>query len=178
EEGTKYGNIEIPYLDNRAQVENIQARTVSADGQSTDFNGTIFDRIVVKSKRFRVNVKAFTLPNVHAGSIIEYSYRLHQHKSPPDVFKNPQGYVIDGTYAYPAAQWTIQRELFVRQAHFLFHPFAKTTQVTMRSIHLPKMAEPQREPDGSMVIDIENIPAFQEEEYSPPEDVMRGRVEL
>lgn len=178
EDGKKYADIEIPYLEKELQVQNIQGRTIKPDGQTIDFGGAVYDRIVAKTKRFKINVKSFTFPDVQPGSIIEYSYQLHHHHGVPDVFKRPQDYVIPVALAYPAAQWTIQRDLFVRRTHFVFRPSTRDMTVEIRSVHLPKIAEPQRGDDGSLTMDVENIPAFQKEEHGPPEDFSIGRVEL
>jgi hypothetical protein len=178
EAGKKYADIEIPYLEKELEVQNIQGRTIKPDGQAIDFGGTVYDRIVAKTKRFKVNVKSFTFADVQPGSIIEYSYQLHRHRSVPDVFKKPQDYVIPVALAYPAAEWTIQRDLFVRRTHFVFRPFAKGMTVEIRSVNLPKMAEPQRGADGTITMDVENVPAFQKEEHAAPEDFIKGRLEL
>src|SRR5438270_4125350 len=178
EDGKKYADIEIPFLEKEVQVQNIQGRTIKPDGQTIDFGGAVYDRIVAKTKRFKINVKSFTFPDVQPGTVIEYSYQLHRHSSVPDVFKRPQDYVIPVALAYPAAEWTIQRDLFVRRTHFVFRPFTRGMTVEIRSVHLPKMAEPRRGDDGSITMDVENVPAFQKEEHAPPEDFTKGRMEL
>lgn len=178
EAGKKYADIEIPYLEKELEVQNIQARTIKPDGQTIDFGGAVYDRIVAKTKRFKINVKSFTFPDVQPGSIIEYSYQLHRRYGVPDVFKKPQDYVIPVALAFPAAEWTIQRDLFVRRTHFVFRPFAPGVRVEIRSVHLPKMAEPVRTADGGLTMDVENVPAFQKEEHAPPEDFAKGHLEL
>ncbi len=178
EQGKKYGDIEIPYLEEDVQVENIRARTVAPDGQSTDFGGTVFDKVMAKTRRFQLNVKAFTLPNIQAGSILEYSYSLRSRRDLPDVIRHPEHYLITHGYAYPAARWAVQRDLFVRRAHFVLHPFSPNTHIEVRGLHLPKIAASQRQPDGGMQIDVENIPGVHDEEYSPPEEAMRGELYL
>ena len=177
DEGKKYANVEIPYFENLAQVEEIRARVTSPDGHSEEFNGTIYDKEIVRMKKFRWSAKAFTLPSVEVGSIIEYSYRVHDHGKIPDVFRNPSKYFVDGAIAYPAAEWTIQRSLSVRHAHFVLHPVAGSQIVTF-SHELPKEAVRANLPDGSVVIEVNNIPAFQEEEYAPPEENLKVRVDL
>lgn len=177
EEGKKQADIEIPYFENHSEVQDVQARTVSPDGQSTEFVGTMFDKVVVKTRRFRVNVKAFTLPNVQVGSILEYSYTVHLHKDIPDVIKHPENYILTSTIAWPAAQWTVQGELFVRRAHFVLRPFSPRTHIEIRAIRL-KGVSPQPQPDGRVLMDVDNVPGVLQEEFSPPEGAMHGEVYL
>src|SRR5215471_6500527 len=177
EEGKKHADVEIPYFENRSEVQNIQARSVSPDGQSTEFAGAVFDKVVVKTRRFRVNVKALTLPNVQVGSILEYSYTLHFHKDIPDVIKHPENYILTFTIAYPAARWTVQGELFVRHAHFVLRPFSPHTHIEIRTKGLPKGVSPQVQPDR-VLLDVDNVPGVLEEEFSPPEEAMHGEVYL
>src|SRR5215467_1838630 len=178
ERGKKYADVEIPYLENRTEVENIQARTVAPDGQSTAFDGRVFDKVVVKTRRFRINVKAFTLPNVQAGSILEYSYSVHWHSDFPDVIKHPANYFIPGSIAYPAAHWDVERELFVRRAHFVLHPLSHHAPIQARLLRLPKVTEPLQQADGTLQMNLENIRGIHEEEHSPPEEALTGEVYL
>jgi len=178
ERGKKYADVAIPYLENRAEVQNIQARTVAPDGRSSDFDGSVFDKVVVKTRRFRVNVKAFTLPNVQAGSILEYSYTVHRHSGIPDVIKHPENYRIPGSIAYPAAHWDVERELFVRRAHFVLRPLPHHTPIEIRLLHLPKGNGTQQQQDGTIQMDLENIRGVHEEEHSPPEEALTSEVYL
>jgi uncharacterized protein DUF3857 len=177
EEGKKYADVEIPYVEKKTQVEDIRARTVHPAGTAVDFQGQTFDKVVLKAKKLKVQVKAFTVPGVQAGDIIEYSYKLRMHWDVPDVLRNPQNYIITGVQSFPTARWTVQDELFTRRARFSLRPLPKANlQWSWRG--LPKDVAPRREPDGTVQLDVENIPAFQEEEYMPPEVVLKSRVDL
>lgn len=177
EEGKKYADVEIPYVEKKTQVEDIRARTVHPDGTAVDFQGQTFDKVVFKAKKLKVQVKAFTVPGVQAGDIIEYSYKLRMHWDVPDVLKNPQNYIITGVKSFPTAHWTVQHELFTRRARFSIRPLPKANlQSSWRG--LPKDVAPRRQPDGTIQLEVENIPAFQEEEYMPPEVVLKSRVDL
>jgi hypothetical protein len=177
EEGRKYANVEIPYFETFTQVEEIRARVTSPEGKSEEFTGTVYDKEVVRMKKFRWSMKTFALPNVQLGSIIEYSYRLHDPHKIPEVFRNPFKYIVDGGLAYPAAQWEIQRSLSILHAHFVLHPI-KGAKTTNYSYQVPVDAAKTIQPDGSLDIAVSNIPAYQEEEYSPPAQNLKARVEM
>jgi hypothetical protein len=178
EQGKKYGDIEIPYFEDRVDVRDIRARTVAPDGRATEFSGMVFDKVVVKTRRYKLSAKAFSLPNVQPGSIIEYSYSLHFHAEIPDLPRQPGRIGFNRLIVYPAAQWIVRRELFVRRAHFVLHPFSPRVQVLVRVIELPKIAPPERQANGVMQLDVENVPGIHEEEYSLPEDARQGAVYL
>lgn len=176
EEGKKFADIEIRYVEKFTKVEEIRARVTSTSGKAEDFNGAIYDKEVLKFKKFLYNAKTFTLPNIEVGSVIEYSYRLHWHSDIPDVFKNPGRYVITDAFAYPAAEWEIQQEIPVRHGRFLLHTI-KGAHVSTYTRGLPKETAPVHLPDATLVLEVNYIPAFQREEYAPPEDNLKARVD-
>jgi hypothetical protein len=177
DEGRKYADVEIPYYDKETRVEEIRARTIGPDGKIAEFAEQAYDREIVKAKKIRVNAKVFTLPNVQIGTILEYSYRLHYKEKIPDVVQHPEAYLIRETYTYPAAEWEIQRGLFVRHGHFTLHP-VKGAEVQDFYVALPKNANRQTLNDGTIQIDLDNVPAYEEEEDSPPEQNLKIRANL
>jgi transglutaminase-like putative cysteine protease len=177
EEGKKFGDIEIHYVEKFSKVEEIHARVTSPSGQAEDFNGAIYDKEVLKFKKFLYNAKTFTLPNIDVGTVIEYSYRLHWHSDIPDVFKNPSRYLIVEAIAYPAAEWEIQQEIPVRHGRFTLHPVKGMTP-RFYSHGLPQSTGARRLGDGTQELEVNYIPAFQKEEYSPPEENVKVRADL
>jgi hypothetical protein len=175
DEGRKYANVEIPYYDKETRVEEIRARTVAPDGKMSEFTDQIYDRELVKARKVRVNAKVLTLPNVQIGTIIEYSYRLHYKEKIPDVFRHPEAYRIEDAFTYRAADWQIQRSLFVRHAHFTLHP-VKGAAIEDFYVALPPDAHRNKLQDGAVQMDLDNILAFEEEEYSPPEENLKIRA--
>ena len=176
EEGKKFADVEIPYLEKFIKVEDIRARLTLPSGKAEDFNGAIYDKEIVKAKKFLYNAKTFTLPNVEVGSVIEYGYRLHWHSDIPDVFRNPSRYIINDALAYPAAELEIQQEIPVRHGRFLLHP-VKQGHISTYSRGLPKDAFKVRPLDGAVMLEFDYIPAFQKEEYSPPEESLKIRAD-
>ena len=177
EEGKKYANVEIPYVEKSMQVEGIRARVVGPDGKAAEFGEQIYDREIMKAKKFRMNAKVLTLPNAQVGSIIEYAYSLHYKEKIPELFRKPEQYQVLRGYTYFAAQWTIQRDLFVRHAHFTLQR-VKGAQIREYYVSVPKDTVVRTMSDGNFQLDIDNIPAYEEEEYSVPEDSLKMQVTL
>jgi len=177
ESGKKYADIEIPYLNKAIEIRNIRARTVQPDGRAADFNGEVFDKLVVKTRRLKFQAKTFTLPDVRAGSIIEYSYTVHWREKMPDVLEHPEQYLITFSTTIPTVQWVIPHELFTRRARFSLRPLPKA-HLTFDWRGLPQGTEPRWQPDGTVRLEIANVPAFEEEDLMPPEQTLKSRVDF
>ncbi|MBZ5537097.1 MAG: DUF3857 domain-containing protein [Acidobacteriia bacterium] len=180
DEGKKYADVEIPYVEKAFSIEDIRARTVQPDGKFVDFGGQVFDKLIVKAKKVKVQVKTFTLPDVHAGSIIEYSYSIRWRNRGLDILVNPERYEIpisvNGS-SIPTAHWTISQDLFTRRAYFSMNPFPKA-HLIWTTFGLTKDQQLRRQPDGTIQLEVQNVPAFQEEEHMLPESILKTRMSL
>jgi hypothetical protein len=161
EEGKKYANVEIDYLKGYTSVGDIHGRTIHPDGTVINFNGEVLDKTVVKSGDFKIQEKAFLLPDVTPGSVIEYGYKVQ--------FK-----VFDW-----GAQWDVGADLFTRQAHFIFRPFGQQTSSVLRwRVNRLPNVEPQKQKDGNWTLDLENIPGVANEEYTPPKEELTSWLQF
>ena len=161
EEGRKYGNIEIPYIKDRESIRGVQARTIRPDGTIVDFDGTVYDRQIVKAQDQKLQARTFTLPNVEVGSIIEYRYR---HLLRP-------GYVFD-------SRWVLSDDLFTLHAKFSLKPYEYYTLRWSWPLGLPDGTNEPKKDGRAIRLETFNVPAFTAEEYMPPPDVMKYRVEF
>ena len=166
EEGRKYADVEIPFdKSDGNNVVSIKARTISPDGSITNFDGKVFEKSIVKAKGFKVMAKTFTLPNVQVGSIIEYSYTV-------DLSE----YVIFNSH------WILSDELFTKAASFSLKPYTSDySPVGVRwSWHLlPAGADqPKEAPDHVIRMQVHDVPAFRTEDYMPPENELKSRVDF
>jgi hypothetical protein len=175
EAGRKYADVELPYNRKHFTISDVSGRTVHADGSIVPFQGKPFDKVVVKGHNIRIQVKAFTLPDVQVGSVLEYRYVL--------------GYDDNALYS---PEWTVQDELFQKRAFFKFVPFqfggsryveverGRTANGVAWTPFLPAGHATQihTRPDGFNWVELEmkNVPAFIEEPYMPPADPMKWRV--
>ncbi|HWZ82423.1 MAG TPA: DUF3857 domain-containing protein [Terriglobales bacterium] len=165
EEGRKYADIEIPFVKENEVITNIHARTIKPDGTIVNFDGKVFEKIIVKSKGSRFLAKTFTLPDVQVGSVIEYYYT--------DDLKE---------FALFDSHWILSEELFTKKAQFSLKPFSGSFENPFRLRwtwqQLPVGSEPKQGPDRIVRMDASNIAAFQTEDFMPPENELKARVDF
>ena len=165
EEGRKYADIEIPYFKDRGNVTAIRARTIRPDGSIADFDGKVFDKSIAKARGLKYLAKTFTLPDVQVGSIIEYYYTI-------DLAEN---FVFD-------SHWILSNELFTKSARFSLKPYHSDygpMGVRWSWQGLPPGTVPPAEGADHVVrLEASNIPAFQTEDFMPPENELKSRVDF
>lgn len=166
EEGRKYGDVEIPFSKfSGNNVVAVRGRTIRPDGSVAEYDGKVFDKAIVKAKGVKYMAKTFTLPDVQVGSIIEYSYTI-------DL---PEYYIFD-------SHWILSDELFTKKASFSLKPYTNSYQnwnVRWSWQGLPPGTEPPKEgPDHVVRLQVQNVPAFQTEDYMPPANELKSRVDF
>ena len=163
QEGTKEADIELPFNKQQVNIMDIRGRTIHPDGSIVNFEGKAFEKTIVKASGFKYLAKTFTLPDVHPGSIIEYKFREQS----------------DANF-YVNESWTITGSLYTRDAHFVIRPDTRSDAAPMyyRQYDLPPGALPVKQPNGTFVMDIHNVPGLEEEEYMPPERMLRHHVDF
>jgi hypothetical protein len=164
EAGRKYGNVEIAFNKNIQEVVNIHARTVHPDGSAVEFDGKPFENTIVKTQGLTYLAKTFTLPAVEVGSVLEYRYTmdLKEHR----VFSN---------------HWILSGALFTRFARFSLKPYTSrviTVNLRWSWQGLPSDAVPKDGPDHVVRMEVHDIPAFVEEDFMPPPNEMKARVDF
>ena len=165
EEGRKYADIEIPFFKEQANAVGIHARTIRPDGSIANFDGKVFEKMIVKAKGFKYLAKTFTLPEVEVGSIIEYFYTID----------------LSDRYIYDS-HWILSDELFTKQGKFSLRPYRSeyspiAVRWSWRGLP-PGTAEPKEGPDRIVRLDVSDIPAFPTEDYMPPANDMKSRVDF
>jgi hypothetical protein len=159
EEGRKYANAEIPFFDGNESVHSIKARTIHPDGSIANFEGKPMDKMIVKAKGIKYMAKVMVLPDVQVGSIIEYRYadQLKEH------------------YAFDS-HWIVSEELFTKYAKFSLKP-SQYFPVRFSWQGLPPGIVPKNE-RGVVHLELNNIAAFQTEDYMPPQNELKARVDF
>jgi hypothetical protein len=159
EEGRKYADVEIPFAKGRNDVSGIRARTIKPDGSIRDFDGKVFEKTIEKSRGSKYLAKTFSLPEVQPGSIIEYYYS----------YDLEEGIIFD-------SNWILTDELFTKSAKFSLKPY-RNFNLRWTSNSLPAgTSMPKEGPDHIVRLEAHDIPAFQREDFMPPENEVKSRV--
>src|SRR6202167_610886 len=165
EEGRKQADVEIPFLKGNNDVVHLRARAIRPDGSVTDFDGKVYEKMIVKARGLQYMAKTFTLPDVQVGGIIEYSFTYD--------FKE---------YSLYESHWILSEELFTKAAKFSLKPYHGSygnCHVHWSWPTLPSgTAPPQEGPDHIIRLESHNIPAFQTEDFMPPENELKARVDF
>ncbi|MGA1986899.1 MAG: DUF3857 domain-containing protein [Candidatus Sulfotelmatobacter sp.] len=166
EAGRKYGEVEIPLSNEVGAVDNINARTIRPDGSIVDFKGQVFEKTILKAKGLKYVAQTFAMPDVQVGSIIEYSYTIRFLK----------GLIYN-------SDWVLSQELFTKRAKFSLRPFTYESSYNPVSLHWnehlpPGTPSPTQRVDGSVELEAANIAPFQTEDFMPPENELKARVDF
>jgi len=162
EEGRKYADIEIPFTKESGTLADLKARTIRPNGSVVNFDGKVFEKTIVKARGVKYLAKTFTLPDVQAGSIIEYFYTIN----------------FSDDYIYDS-HWIISHELFTKKAKFSLKPYSNdymALRLRMSWQGLPDA--PKQERDGVSRLEISDVPAFLTEDYMPPQNELKARVDF
>ena len=178
EDGKKYANVQLNYVrtgdsafefgDDKT-VGEIVGRTIHADGTIVPFVGKPYKKVMEKVEGAKFEAMVFTLPDVQVRSIIEYRYATR---------------INDNMFEAP--DWYIQGDLYVKSAHYVWHPTTKelvdSKEGMINSISwfpiLPagvqidhKILPPTQSymPAGqSYELVVKDVPPTVKEEYMPP----------
>jgi hypothetical protein len=161
EEGRKYADVEVPFDKETESVHGIQARTIHPDGSIAKFDGTVYEKPIVQARGVKWLAKTFTMPAVQVGSIIEYRYR-HQFQ-PFFVFNS---------------HWILSQDLFTKDAKFSLDPYRGFHLRYSWPVGLPTGTERPKEERGKIRLESRDVPAFVTEDYMPPENQLKFRVDF
>ena len=162
EEGRKQADVEIPFFKGEGSIHNLKARTIRPDGSILNFDGKVYEKTVVKVKGLKYLAKTFTLPDVQVGSIIEYHYTIDW----------------DPSQYFTQSRWILSEDLYTRKAKFSLKPVSSIQLRWSWSVGLPTGTNPPKDDHGTIRLETSSVPAFQAEDYMPPENELKYRVDF
>jgi len=165
DEGRKNADIEIPFFQQQGNIVNLHARTIKPDGTIVNFSGKAFDKTIVKTRGVKYKAKTFTMPDVEVGCILEYFYT-------EDFVEE---YIFD-------SHWILSHELFTKSAKFSLNPYTSDyVPIFLRwswNTLPPGTAQPKQAQNHIVNLEATDIPAFRTEDYMPPENELKSRVDF
>ena len=186
EKGKEMATVELPYLKEYMQIVNIKGRTIQPDGTIIPLSGKPDDLLSEKVGDEQIKRKVFTMPSVEVGSILEYRYTISYCGQEGGCFIDPP-------------TWEIQKPHFVHKARFEFTPipslspshatesftgfysvvnrYGRIAVGIVYSKNLPPGAAVKAGATAYM-LDLTDIPALPEEEWMPPLESLRYKVDF
>lgn len=149
----KHGQVEIKYV-SPFRITDIAGRTIKPDGTIIELKkDAIFDRTDVKVSDVKLKTKAFAMPSVEIGSIIEYRWKeVRQDRAANYVRLN------------------MQRDIPIQRVTYFLKP-AEIPGYGMRAQMFNGSFQPfQKEKGGFYSTGMTNVPALNTESRMPPED--------
>lgn len=139
------------------KIEGISARTIKPDGSVVELkNEDVFERSIAKLSGAKVKAKAFALPGVEVGSIVEYRWRE----------------ILPGRIAY-YVRLPFQREIPIRRVTYHFRASTRVIgKMRLGYFNMPEV-DLLNEANNFYSSTMNNVPAFREEPRMPPENEVR-----
>ena len=162
EKGESLATVSIPYKKGMLKITNIQGRTIHPDGTVIPLTAKPDDLVTVKAKGFQEDRIVFTLPSVEVGSILEYRLEIR----------------YDDNWLIPPS-WEIQQPYFVHKAHYEFDPGTTYGPSRLMWAFTPRDAKiPVVDEMHKITIDLTDIPPVPDDDWMPPLNTIRERVEF
>jgi hypothetical protein len=172
EKGKEQATIRIPYERGEFKVNDIKGRTIHSDGTIIPLTTKPSDLMEVKTNARQVNQMVFTLPSVEVGSIIEYRLQIDYSDT---IVSSPT--------------WELQKPFLVHKAHYFFNPESSGGHYITNNrgqtldrimwitsgVPLETVAHDGR---GRFTVDVADIPATPSDDWMPPLNTLKWRVEF
>lgn len=154
------GTVEIPSV-SKMKIHDLRGRTIKPDGRIVELEkAEIFERDVMKAGNLRVRTQSFSMPNVEPGDVIEYQWR--------EIYDNSLANNLRLYFDRDIPTWKIVYHL--KQSRLAIeYGYTMRTQPFNFEYH-----GWEQEAQGFWTTYAENLPAFKEEPYMPPEDQVRA----
>lgn len=172
ESGRGRADVEI-LIEPGQSLRELAARTIHPDQKIIEFTGKPFEKLLIKKRGIKYSAKAFTLPDVTVGSIIEYRYLI---SLPLGVVNTISAWPVQGDI------FTVKEDLRFRAFQGLVMVPTEWTSVVHKSkvvysyLNQIDLSVPEKKEGNLMELQLQNVPKFDAEEYMPPEDDFRAVI--
>ncbi|HMM81089.1 MAG TPA: DUF3857 domain-containing protein [Pyrinomonadaceae bacterium] len=156
----KFAKVDITFRKGRTKIKDIAARVVKPDGSTVDLaEKDIFEREIVRGNGVKVLAKSFAIPNIEPGVIVEYQYR--------ESFEDS---------SMSGGRFYLQKDIPVRDLVYYYKPYNDKEPKTQ--LYNTTGAGFVKDEHGFYRLSRTNVPAYKEERYMPPEDMVKPYLAL
>jgi hypothetical protein len=199
--GKEWATVDVPYLPGYQGKPLIEGRTIHPDGSVYPLTVSSADLLAAENNAVEIHKLVFNLPNVVVGSILEYRWTrpmvgadLHFAEKLGEGFrKEVLAGLASSELANETPEWEVQQKIFVHKAHFYYNPLndlernviggqithwvdGERASYILFTQHLPAKSTVTATPKKDFVLDIQDVPAIQQEADAPPVDSVKYRV--
>jgi hypothetical protein len=180
EKGKELATIQMPFEKGFSKITDIRGRTIHADGTVIPLKVKPEDLMISREGEKQYEKRVFTLPSVEVGSILEYTLSFR----------------YDDNYFVPP-DWVVQGDYFYHKVHYSYRPFENfqpglsrtfTSSISLLDENgdmvnsliwwpiLPKGAAIKTDAGGHFTLDLTDVPALPDEDWMPPLNAYRYKV--
>ena len=148
----KYSKFDIPFTKG-LKIKDLAARVIKTDGSIVEIKkDDIFEREIIKANGIKIKAKSFAIPNIEPGVIVEYRYK--------EVFSDAGA---------AGRRIEFQRDIPVRNLAYYYKPYEGEPRYKSFNLTGLNFVKDQK---GYYVASKTNVPAFKQEPYMPPDDMV------
>ncbi|HMT09003.1 MAG TPA: DUF3857 domain-containing protein, partial [Pyrinomonadaceae bacterium] len=154
----RYSKFDIPFF-RGLKIKDLAARVIKPDGTIVEIGkNDIFEREIVRASGIKVKAKSFAVPNIEPGVIVEYRYK--------------ESYADGGA---SGLKLEFQKDIPVRDLSYYYKPFLGEPRYKVFNTNDVKFI---KDKGGYYLASRTNVPAFKQEPFMPPDDMVRPWVRL
>lgn len=176
-EGRSWGDVSVPYIHKSQKIEEIHGRTLLRDGSEILLDESqIFEKEILKTKGIKVKQKSFSLAGITDDCIVEYMFKLRV-PDPNDAWEIQKAIpLLRGEY-----NWKFYRGKGIYSV--IFQLFSDFTNPNYLVVNVDKeQVEVEKIPSSGKLkeylFSVKNIPAYNEEVYTLPENLLTAQLRL
>jgi hypothetical protein len=172
-QGRQWADVALPVLSQNQKIVEVRGRTILPDGSAVDMDRTaVHQTTIVKTKGVKVKQATFSLPGVTDNCIVEYmvTYKLDGYISNWIIQKDIP--LLSAEMEWRLGVFTVY-SLFENLAHSVVTPnyLWLNSNRSAKVTPLPNLKEPTH-----IMFEVSNLPAFEPEPFSLPEDYLRSKL--
>ena len=158
----RHGRVDL-IIPNKTSIWDVEGRTIRTDGSVVPLDrSAVFEREVIKLNKIKLKAVSFAMPTIEAGAVLKYKWREKRSGS-----------------SLHYQRLDLQREMPVWSVTYRIKPLQRDyATLGLTPFQLVNVGFVPDERKGFQRLTVENLPAFEEEPHSPPEDAVRSWILL